>query len=94
MAGIDFKAPVTKEREDASVIAHNTRMGVLLLVVYVVFYGGFMALSAFRPAAMAATPFGGPNLAVLYGFGLIVLALVLALAYMVVCRKSGQGRAA
>jgi uncharacterized membrane protein (DUF485 family) len=94
MAGIDFKAPVAKEREDASVVRHNTRMGVLLLSVYVVFYGGFMALSAFRPAAMAATPLGGPNLAVLYGFGLIVLALVLALVYMVVCRKSGHGSAA
>ena len=75
-------------------VAHNTRMGVILLVVYVVFYGGFMALSAFRPAAMADAPLGGPNLAVLYGFGLIVLALVLALVYMKVCRKSGQGSAA
>ena len=62
--------------------------------VYVVFYGGFMALSAFWPAAMADAPMGGPNVAVLYGFGLIVLALVLALIYMKVCRKSGQGSVA
>lgn len=95
MAGMDFKgSPVVREREDAAVVAHNTRMGVLLLLVYVIFYGGFMALSAFRPAAMAASPFGGPNLAVLYGFGLIVLALVLAVVYMIVCRKSGPGSAA
>jgi uncharacterized membrane protein (DUF485 family) len=93
MAGIDFKAPA-REREDAAVVAHNSRMGVILLFVYVIFYGGFMALSAFSPAAMSASPFGGPNLAALYGFGLIVLALVLALIYMLVCRKSGQGRAA
>jgi uncharacterized membrane protein (DUF485 family) len=94
MAGIDFKAPVAKEREDPAAIAHNTRMGVILLLVYVVFYGGFMALSAFDPAAMASTPFGGANLAVLYGFGLIVLALVLALVYMKVCQRPGPGRAA
>jgi uncharacterized membrane protein (DUF485 family) len=94
MAGIDFKAPVAKEREDADVVAHNTRVGVILLFVYVLFYGGFMALSAFRPAAMAAAPLGGPNVAVLYGFGLIVVALILALAYMRMCRRSGQGRAA
>jgi uncharacterized membrane protein (DUF485 family) len=94
MAGLDFKSPVVKEQEDAAVVAHNTRMGVWLLLVYVSFYGGFMALSAFRPAAMAATPFGGPNVAVLYGFGLIVLALVLALVYMKVCRKTGQRSAA
>ena len=94
MAGVDFKAPVAKEREDAGVVAHNTRMGVVLLVVYVVFYGGFMALSAFWPAAMAQTPTGGANVAVLYGFFLIVLALVLALVYMLVCRKSVRGGAA
>lgn len=94
MAGMDFKGSAPREREDASVVAHNTRMGVVLLGVYVVFYGGFMALSAFWPATMAATPFGGPNLAVLYGFGLIAFALVLALVYMKVCRKTGQGSAA
>lgn len=94
MGSMDFTTETAKEREDASVVAHNTRMGVILLLVYVVFYGGFMALSAFRPAAMADAPFGGANVAVLYGFALIVLALVLALVYMVVCRKSGQGSAA
>ena len=94
MAGIDFKPPVFKEYEDAAVVAHNTRMGVVLLLVYIVFYAGFMALSAFTPAAMAEAPFGGPNLAVVYGFGLIGLALVLALVYMWVCRKSGTGGAA
>ncbi|MFO7695488.1 MAG: DUF485 domain-containing protein [Vicinamibacterales bacterium] len=94
MPGIDFKPPVVKEQEDAAVVAHNTRMGVVLLLVYIAFYAGFMALSAFGPAAMAAAPFGGPNLAVMYGFGLIGLALVLALIYMRVCRKSGTGGAA
>lgn len=94
MAGFDVKAPVAKEQEDAAVVAHNTRMGVLLLAVYVVFYGGFMALSAFWPAAMGKTPTGGANVAVLYGFGLIVLALFLALVYMRVCRKSGRKGAA
>ncbi len=94
MAGIDFKSPVVKEHEDAAVVAHNTRMGVVLLLVYIAFYAGFMAFSAFNPSAMARAPLGGPNLAVLYGFGLIVLALVLAVVYMRVCRKSGQGGAA
>jgi uncharacterized membrane protein (DUF485 family) len=94
MAGIDFKSTGVREQEDASVVAHNTRAGVVLLLVYIVFYAGFMVLSAFNPAAMAEAPFGGPNLAVLYGFGLIGLALILAVVYMRVCRKSGQGGAA
>ena len=88
MAGLDFKAPVAKEQEDATVIAHNTRMGVILFIVYVLFYGGFMVLSAFWPEVMSKPFLRGANLAVVYGFALIVAALVLAMVYMMVCRKS------
>jgi uncharacterized membrane protein (DUF485 family) len=91
MAGLDFKAPVTREQEDAAVVAHNTRMGVILFVVYVTFYGGFMALSAFWPEAMGVPALGGVNLAVTYGFALIAAALILALVYMWLCRKSNTG---
>ena len=66
--------------------ARNSRYGLILFVIYLVFYGGFMGLSAFEPQLMSKTPFGGVNLAILYGFGLIVAALVLALIYMVLCR--------
>ena len=88
MAGLDFKAPVAKEQEDAAVVTHNTRLGVILFVVYVLLYGGFMALSAFWPEVMSKPCLLGANLAVVYGFALIVAALVLALIYMKVCRKS------
>ena len=88
MAALHFGTPVSKEQEHASVVAHNTRMGVILFIVYVLFYGGFMALSAFWPQAMGRPVLGGANLAVTYGFGLIILALVLALIYMRACRKS------
>jgi uncharacterized membrane protein (DUF485 family) len=88
MAGLDFKAPVHKEQEDGAVVAHNTRMGVGLFIVYVLFYAGFMALSAFKPEVMSQPFLGGANLAVVYGFALIVVALVLALVYMKLCRKT------
>ena len=90
MAGLDFKAPAPKETEDAAAVAYNTRMGLVLFAVYVAFYGGFMALSGLRPAAMSRPFLAGVNLAVIYGFALIVLALGLALAYMKVCRKSSR----
>ena len=90
MAGLDFKAPVAKEQEDVAVVAHNTRMGVTLFIVYVLFYGGFMALSAFWPEVMSRPFLGGANLAVVYGFALIIVALVLALIYMKVCRKTSN----
>ncbi len=88
MAGLDFKAPESREQEDASVVAHNTRIGLLLFAVYVAFYAGFMALSAFWPAVMGTPVLAGANLAVVYGFALIVAAIVLALIYMRICRKS------
>jgi uncharacterized membrane protein (DUF485 family) len=88
MAGLDFKAPAAKEQEDAAVVAYNTKMGVILFGVYLLFYGGFMALSAFWPQVMSQPFLRGANLAVVYGFALILAALVLAMVYMKVCRKS------
>lgn len=88
MAGLDFKAPDTREKEDVDVIVHNTRLGVILFFIYVAFYGGFMALSAFRPEIMNRPFLAGANLAIVYGFALIAAALVLALVYMRLCRKS------
>jgi uncharacterized membrane protein (DUF485 family) len=90
MADLNFKDTGPKEQEDAAVVAHNTRMGVILFFVYVVFYAGFMALSAFAPDVMSQPFLGGANLAVVYGFTLILAALVLALIYMQVCRKTAK----
>lgn len=61
--------------------SRNTRFGLILFGVYLLFYGGFVFLNAVRPASMEATYFGGLNLAILYGLALIVLALVLAVIY-------------
>jgi uncharacterized membrane protein (DUF485 family) len=90
MASLDFKAPVVKEQEDAAVVAHNTRMGVWLFLVYVLFYGGFVALSAFKHDVMAQPFIAGVSLAIVYGFSLILVALILALVYMKVCRKTAK----
>ena len=64
----------------------NARYGLVLFFTYLVLYAGFMGLSAFSPRVMASTPFGGINLAIWYGIGLIVAALELALIYMFLCR--------
>ena len=88
MADLNFKRPAPREQEDSVVVAHNTRTGLLLFAVYVIFYGGFMALSAFWPGVMSEPFLGGVNLAVIYGFALIVAAVALALLYMRLCRKA------
>jgi uncharacterized membrane protein (DUF485 family) len=66
-------------------IARNARYGTILLVIYVVFYGGFVILSAFDPQLMGQDV-GGVTLAVVYGLGLILAAFVLAIVYMILCR--------
>lgn len=58
-----------------------SRFGLALFTVYLVLYGGFVLLNAFAPQIMETTPLAGVNLAILYGFGLIIAAFVLALVY-------------
>lgn len=65
----------------------NARIGLVLFVVYLLIYGGFVGLNAFSPETMDETPVAGVNLAILYGFGLIAAAFVLALLYGLLCRK-------
>jgi uncharacterized membrane protein (DUF485 family) len=64
----------------------NSRIGLGLFVVYSLFYGGFVLLAAFSPDTMERTPLAGVNLAIWYGFGLIIAAIVLALIYGWACR--------
>ena len=66
---------------------HNARVGFVLFVIYLLLYGGFVFLNAFAADVMEMTPIAGVNLAILYGFGLIVAALVLALVYGFLCKE-------
>ena len=64
----------------------RARIGMWLFAAYVLLYVGFMALVLVRPAWLGMRPLGGVNLAITYGLGLIVAALVLAVVYMLACR--------
>jgi uncharacterized membrane protein (DUF485 family) len=66
-------------------------LGRKLFVAYLALYVGYMWLVAFRPDLMAKLPWGGVNTAILYGFGLIVAALVTSLVYGLLCRTSSGG---
>ncbi|MFM7042624.1 MAG: hypothetical protein ACKO35_10620 [Planctomycetaceae bacterium] len=59
-----------------------SRTGLVLFWIYVLLYGGFMGLVLVRPDLLALRPFGGVNLAILAGLGLIVAAFGLALVSM------------
>ena len=68
------------------VASRSARIGFGLFWIYVACYGGFIALVLFAPGLLSARPFGGVNLAIACGLGLIVAALLLAVVYMVACR--------
>lgn len=59
----------------------RSRLGLSLFTIYLLLYGGFVLINAFWPQAMEIKPFAGVNLAILYGFGLILAAFLLALIY-------------
>ncbi len=70
--------------------AHNARIGFILFAVYSLFYGSFVLLNAFTPDMMEIRPVAGINLAILYGFGLIIVALVLSLVYGMMCQTESS----
>ena len=65
----------------------SSRIGLVLFWIYVLLYVGFMVLVLFRPDLLSILQFGGVNLAIAYGMGLIGSAFVLALIYMVARSK-------
>ena len=78
--------PAAKEPVNEEEVRRRARYGLLLFAIYVVLYGGFLVLNVFFPKLLETTPVAGVNLAILYGFGLIAAALILALVYAWLCR--------
>lgn len=65
----------------------NAKLGIRLFVVYLVLYLGFVLISAFSASTMETSVFAGLNLAIVYGFALIIGALILALIYGAMCKS-------
>jgi uncharacterized membrane protein (DUF485 family) len=86
MAGLDHGPAHGATFDSLATSARNARVGMALFVLYLLVYGGFVAINAFWPDVMSDVQIGGVNLAVSYGIGLILLAFVLALIYAWICR--------
>ncbi|MBI9051070.1 MAG: hypothetical protein JEZ00_16735 [Anaerolineaceae bacterium] len=66
---------------------YKIRLGIWMFVFYSLFYASFVAINLLNPLAMATIVFAGLNLAVVYGFALIIVALIEALFYDWLCRR-------
>ncbi len=74
------------EHTDEKSSAYKTRLGVKMFLIYLVIYSGFVVINSVKPTLMGAN-IGALNLAIVYGMGLIVLALVMAMIYTNLCSK-------
>ena len=59
-------------------VSRNAKNGLILFAVYVLLYVGFMLLNAFAHDRMQQPVLAWVNLAIVYGMGLIIAALLLA----------------
>lgn len=65
---------------------YKMRLGVWMVLAYSLFYAGFVALNLLRPLLMERIILAGLNVATVYGFALIIVALIQALIYDGLCR--------
>ncbi len=69
-------------------IKHKTKIGLMLFFVYFVIYAGFVGINALKPKLMEQEILFGLNLACVYGFGLIIFAIVLGMIYNAICTRA------
>lgn len=67
--------------------SYKTRIGISMFIVYSLVYAGFVAINAIKPDLMQIIVLG-QTLAVTYGFGLLIFALLLAVAYNWLCSNA------
>ena len=64
---------------------YKAKLGIYLFIFYCIVYAGFVAVNTITPKLMGVTIFAGLNLASVYGFGLIILAIIMGLIYNAMC---------
>ena len=70
----------------------SPKVGLVLFFIYAAVYAGFVLLNAFAPQWMEKTPWAGINIAILYGFALIIFAALLAALYGWLFRAGRKAR--
>jgi len=67
---------------------YKTKTGIKLFFIYCLIYLGFVIINTVKPKLMGLKIVFGLNLACVYGFGLIILAIVMGLIYNAGCSKA------
>jgi len=73
--------------EKCNASSAKAKLGIYLFFAYLIVYGGFVAITVASPTMMNGEIIFGLNLACTYGFGLIILAIVMGLIYNSLCTR-------
>lgn len=65
----------------------KSSLGIRLFFIYFFFYAGFVAIGVFQYELLAIPVIAGLSLALVYGIGLIVFAVLLGIVYNHYCSK-------
>jgi len=79
--------PAVQYEEHEDLIAYKSKIGIKLFFVYALVYVVFVVINTVKPALMDVKVLFGVNLASIYGFSLIILAIILGLIYNSICSK-------
>lgn len=76
--------PAKEWKEDAATSKLKSKIGIWMFLGYLVVYAVFIIINVVNPKIMGID-IGKLNLAIVFGFGLILLALIMALIYNALC---------
>lgn len=65
----------------------KSKLGIKFFFLYLLFYSAFVIIGVLNYELFAIEVFRGINLAVIYGFGLIIFAVLLGILYNFLCSR-------
>ena len=77
--------PATEWREEKSQ-DFKKKLGLIMFAIYTPIYFAFVVICVVNPKLMARD-IGSLNLAIVYGFGIIILAIIQAVIYNYICSR-------
>lgn len=67
---------------------YKQRIGIILFIIYCLIYLGFILINVLKPGWMSLPVAFNLNLAVFYGFFLIIIAVIMGLIYNFLCTRA------
>ncbi len=73
--------------ESEALTKKKSALGIRLFFVYLILYAGFVIIGVVQYELLSNQVFAGLNLALVYGIGLIVIAVIMGIIYNYFCTK-------